>query len=169
MRIRSTQAMFEFQRMLRQVSDDLKLIRPGKFWELWIAGDDFGMSEAEIAKLDREYAMADSYYHASNQIGIIQIDPNGAIRSFEFGEEYRGLPILAQFLKFLATLPASGHVIDFYPDFRSRGEKIEVDVMAVEDNPRWDADTQDYVSSIRRWRVGTFLYDPAQNLLLHRA
>jgi hypothetical protein len=163
----STQAMFEFQRMIRAISDNLQLVRTGKFWELWFAGSDFGKSEAEIAKLYEEAEEGDYVYH-SNKYGDIKITPKGAIRSLDFGSVYESLPVLAQLSKFLDRhMSDDNYIINLYLDLVPQGNMIDVDVKAVEDFSGYNGDNEFVEDTVTR-TIATFTYDPTNNLLLHR-
>lgn len=157
----STQGMSEFQRLIRGLSDSLLLHRPGRFWELWFAGDDFGKSEAEIAELN------ESGYYPSYQYGTIAITPQGAIRSLDFGTNYEGLPVLAQLLRFLErTEYSDSMLVDVYTEMKPNGSMIDVDVRAVEDNSGFYGD--EFRESTVTRTIARFTFDPANNLLLHR-
>jgi hypothetical protein len=166
----STQAMVEFQRMLGATAYWLKLQRTGKFWELWFAGDDFGVSEAEKAKLDEE-SNEGSYVYYSHSYGNIRIDPKGAIRSFDFGGRYTGRSVLHQLISFFDAFDFSYGgiaIIDIRFDMRPNGQNIDVDVIAIEDDG-WIEDDNQFVAKQFVRVVGEFTFDPANNLLLHRA
>src|SRR5215213_10147392 len=92
----STQAMFELERLLSSISD-IELRRTGKFWELWMRGDD----EVEVS--DPE----DAGYYPSYRIATVKINPQGAIRSFEGIPQFAGRSVLQQLILLLDRIDHS--------------------------------------------------------------
>ena len=159
---RSTQAMFEFQSLMRQLSSYLQLARTGKFWELWFIGDDFGKSEAEIAELD------EVGYYPSNRIVSIQIDPHGAIRSFDYDSSHgpNTRSLLQQLVNLIDRVDyTDGYWNDVHVDVRPNGSMIEVDIVGIYLDPYFDEETSTVSPASKL--IGRFTYDPARKLLLH--
>lgn len=169
----STQAIVEFQRLLRSISPfegDLVLAGADPHREIWYAGEDYGMSAEEIARLKASKGEED-YFYPSSLIGSVEVDPTGAIRSLNIeGGEPTGLPVLAQLLRFIQRHEGdtASAFLAVYPDMRPSGCMIEVDIVGLEDFSGYNYEDVFVESTVSRI-IAEFTYDPSQGLLLHRS
>lgn len=133
---------------------------------MWSVGDDWRMSEAEIAELE-----AQDYYYPSTSYGEVVVDEDGAIRAFDFGSKYKNLSLLRQLGVLLDQISLfSYHDATLDLTYEIRGSYMAVDVVMVETETVSDDSTKDGYRDLEPTRrvVGEFLYHPVRQVLTHR-
>ncbi len=182
-------AMLVFKQMVEKLSSENELARDasGK-WNLWAVGQDWGMSEAEIAELKTQK----QGYQLSHNYGEVVVDKvDGAIRAFNFGHGYEKLSLLRQLEVLLAKIDVDRYyteyrfslefedlgscshgceILNLALDFDDDQEQcIAVDVVMIE--TEYDDSTEDGFRMLTPTRrvVGQFLYHSLRQVLTHRS
>ncbi len=136
-------------------------------WEIWFAGDDYGLTPEQFRALCEDNE--DGYMYESHCIARFEGD--AMVSRISTGHEQYGLNVLTMFLRIFQEqaklIDPDPYIVDVEFDLRVNGEQIDIDVIAVEIGSDSQGMT-DPELPLHRWCLGRFVYDPVQQCIAAR-